>query len=456
MEKKEMLRNLPKMDSLLRRRDVLALIQAHGKARVLDALRQELDAARKNIMESGPFDADIISLAQKRLHQKNAVQRVVNATGILLHTNLGRAPMAKAAAAAAYEAALGYCDLEFDLASGKRGARLDKINALLSHLFSAESALVVNNNAAAVLLMLSALACGRDVITSRGELVEIGGSFRIPEVMEQSGARLKEVGATNKTHLSDYARAVDENTAALLKVHTSNYSIQGFTQSVSLEELKGLSEETGVPLLYDIGSGALLRLSKYGLSDEPLIQKSLAAGCDVVSFSGDKLLGGPQAGILVGKKEYIDKMKSHPLYRALRVDKMCLAALHQTLELYLDEERARTYIPFYRMLEETPERLKKRAQILLRQLSGTIKGAKLCPLSSLCGGGSCPTETLPSFGISIETEDAEAYLAALRRQETPIVARISEGRVLFDMRTVHEEEMPALQKGILCAWEEMQ
>lgn len=456
MEKKEMLRNLPKMDSLLRRRDVLALIQAHGKARVLDALRQELDAARKNIMESGSFDADIVSLAQKRLHQKNAVQRVVNATGILLHTNLGRAPMAKAAAAAAYEAALGYCDLEFDLASGKRGARLDKINALLSHLFSAESALVVNNNAAAVLLMLSALACGRDVITSRGELVEIGGSFRIPEVMEQSGARLKEVGATNKTHLSDYARAVDENTAALLKVHTSNYSIQGFTQSVSLEELKGLSEETGVPLLYDIGSGALLRLSKYGLSDEPLIQKSLAAGCDVVSFSGDKLLGGPQAGILVGKKEYIDKMKSHPLYRALRVDKMCLAALHQTLELYLDEERARTYIPFYRMLEETPERLKKRAQILLRQLSGTIKGAKLCPLSSLCGGGSCPTETLPSFGISIETEDAEAYLAALRRQETPIVARISEGRVLFDMRTVHEEEMPALQKGILCAWEEMQ
>lgn len=456
MEKKEMLRNLPKMDSLLRRRDVLTLIQAHGKARVLDALRQELDAARKNIMESGSFDADIVSLAQKRLHQKNAVQRVVNATGILLHTNLGRAPMAKAAAAAAYEAALGYCDLEFDLASGKRGARLDKINALLSHLFSAESALVVNNNAAAVLLMLSALACGRDVITSRGELVEIGGSFRIPEVMEQSGARLKEVGATNKTHLSDYARAVDENTAALLKVHTSNYSIQGFTQSVSLEELKGLSEETGVPLLYDIGSGALLRLSKYGLSDEPLIQKSLAAGCDVVSFSGDKLLGGPQAGILVGKKEYIDKMKSHPLYRALRVDKMCLAALHQTLELYLDEERARTYIPFYRMLEETPERLKKRAQILLRQLSGTIKGAKLCPLSSLCGGGSCPTETLPSFGISIETEDAEAYLAALRRQETPIVARISEGRVLFDMRTVHEEEMPALQKGILCAWEEMQ
>lgn len=456
MEKKEMLRNLPKMDSLLRRRDVLALIQAHGKARVLDALRQELDAARKNIMESGSFDADIVSLAQKRLHQKNAVQRVVNATGILLHTNLGRAPMAKAAAAAAYEAALGYCDLEFDLASGKRGARLDKINALLSHLFSAESALVVNNNAAAVLLMLSALACGRDVITSRGELVEIGGSFRIPEVMEQSGARLKEVGATNKTHLSDYARAVDENTAALLKVHTSNYSIQGFTQSVSLEELKGLSEETGVPLLYDIGSGALLRLSKYGLSDEPLIQKSLAAGCDVVSFSGDKLLGGPQAGILVGKKEYIDKMKSHPLYRALRVDKMCLAALHQTLELYLDEERARTYIPFYRMLEETPERLKKRAQILLRQLSGTIKGAKLCPLSSLCGGGSCPTETLPSFGISIETEDAEAYLAALRRQETPIVARISEGRVLFDMRTVHEEEMPALQKGVLCAWEEMQ
>lgn len=451
-----MLRNLPKMDSLLRRRDVLTLIQAHGKARVLDALRQELDAARKNIMESGSFDADIVSLAQKRLHQKNAVQRVVNATGILLHTNLGRAPMAKAAAAAAYEAALGYCDLEFDLASGKRGARLDKINALLSHLFSAESALVVNNNAAAVLLMLSALACGRDVITSRGELVEIGGSFRIPEVMEQSGARLKEVGATNKTHLSDYARAVDENTAALLKVHTSNYSIQGFTQSVSLEELKGLSEETGVPLLYDIGSGALLRLSKYGLSDEPLIQKSLAAGCDVVSFSGDKLLGGPQAGILVGKKEYIDKMKSHPLYRALRVDKMCLAALHQTLELYLDEERARTYIPFYRMLEETPERLKKRAQILLRQLSGTIKGAKLCPLSSLCGGGSCPTETLPSFGISIETEDAEAYLAALRRQETPIVARISEGRVLFDMRTVHEEEMPALQKGVLCAWEEMQ
>lgn len=456
MEKKEMLRNLPKMDSLLRRRDVLTLIQAHGKARVLDALRQELDAARKNIMESGSFDADIISLAQKRLHQKNAVQRIVNATGILLHTNLGRAPMAKAAAAAAYEAALGYCDLEFDLASGKRGARLDKINALLSRLFSAESALVVNNNAAAVLLMLSALACGRDVITSRGELVEIGGSFRIPEVMEQSGARLKEVGATNKTHLSDYARAVDENTAALLKVHTSNYSIQGFTQSVSLEELKGLSEETGVPLLYDIGSGALLRLSKYGLSDEPLIQKSLAAGCDVVSFSGDKLLGGPQAGILVGKKEYIDKMKSHPLYRALRVDKMCLAALHQTLELYLDEERARTYIPFYRMLEETPERLKKRAQILLRQLSGTIKGAKLCPLSSLCGGGSCPTETLPSFGISIETEDAEAYLAALRRQETPIVARISEGRVLFDMRTVHEEEMPALQKGVLCAWEEMQ
>lgn len=450
LNKNELLRNLPSVDSLLLSKKGRELVQSHGHKRVSACVKELLDDIRRNILAGAEdIDFEIMPLIEKELSRERGIRRVINATGILLHTNLGRAPMAEEAVQAVVRASMGYSNLEFNLEDGKRGSRLDGLNEVLRKLFNVEAALAVNNNAAAVLLMLSSLARDKEVVVSRGELVEIGGSFRIPEVMEQSGAHLREVGATNKTHAFDYERAINENTAAILKVHTSNYSIRGFTEQVDIAGLREIADRNNIPLLYDIGSGAILSLAKYGLSDEPLVKKSLKEGADVVCFSGDKLLCASQAGIVVGKAEYIEKMKRHPLYRALRLDKMCLAALEKSLELYLDEEHAEKRLPLYAMLSLSEEELKKRADKLAKRLFVKGVDAVSLRLSGLCGGGSCPDEEIPSYGVAIKSENPDADLKALRSLEMPIIARIQEDRIVFDLRTVSEQELIILFEEIL-------
>ncbi|MEA4892306.1 MAG: L-seryl-tRNA(Sec) selenium transferase [Peptococcaceae bacterium] len=459
---------------------------------ILEQFRQDLLAGRlSQAPEAGKIEKLVLEEARRR--QTSSLRRVINATGILLHTNLGRAPLAARALAAVETAAAGYSNLEFDLAEGLRGSRYSHVEALLTRLTGAESALVVNNNAGALLLALSALAKGRQVVISRGELVEIGGAFRVPEVMEQSGAILKEVGTTNKTRLGDYAAAVGPETAAILKVHPSNYRIMGFSQSVELGRLTDLGRATGLPVIEDLGSGALLEMNRYGIKDEPFVPDSVAAGADVVTFSGDKLLGGPQAGIIIGKKEYIDIIKRHPLNRALRIDKLSLAALEATLLLYLDESRAEEEVPFLAALRQTPEELRQKAWRLKRlteegnasagndrmpeaaaggaagraeertageeadeSAGGAVKNhaaaaragsaaliLEVVPSESQVGGGSVPNQLLPSFALAVDWrgKGPDALAAVLRHGSPPVVGHISKDRFLLDLRTIGEEEL---------------
>jgi len=379
-----------------------------------------------------------MALAQLRLTPK--LRPVINATGVVLHTNLGRASMAEAVAEHVKQVAMGYSTLEYDLTTGKRGSRTDGIENLLTGLTGAEAACIVNNNAAAVLLVLAALCSAGEVIVSRGELVEIGGSFRVPEVISQGGAVLREVGATNKTHLSDYRSAICENTAALLKVHTSNYKIMGFTQEVDVRDLTTLAREAGVISIYDIGSGSLV-----SFAGEPTVQQAVADGVDVLCFSGDKLLGGPQCGIVLGKQEHIKKLRKHPLYRALRADKLTLAALESSLTLYLDLENAKEQVPTLSMLLATPKALEEKAAHLLEQLSFVMHNSVL-PLAlqktvGQAGGGSLPTQEFESWAVAISpTKDFTIgeIEAHLRNWKTPIIARIHKDILLLDVRTIEE------------------
>ena len=454
MDKNQLYRRIPKVDVLLEEDGIQKLKERYGRSCVKRVVQDELERVRILIGESvDETDAlkaveqlpDSISKSLELLYTPN-IRSVINGTGTILHTNLGRAPLNREHAERLAAIAAEYSNLEYDLQRGERGERNAHFESLLCRLTGAEAALVVNNNAAAVLLCLSTLAKSGEVIVSRGELVEIGGKFRIPDVMEQSGAVLVEVGTTNKTHLSDYEKAITEETKAILKVHTSNYQIVGFTESVAVPKLKAIAREHEIPIIEDLGSGALVDLSKYGISHEPMVQEAIKGGADVVCFSGDKLLGGPQAGIIVGRKCYIDKMKKAPLTRALRVDKFTTAALEMTLEEYLSEERAMHRIPVLKMISEMPDAVKQRAQKLKSQLEQRELPAQIVleTCESQIGGGALPLEKISSTAVAIRSEicSASEMEKRMRALPTPIIGRMINGAWAMDMRTIEEEQIP--------------
>ncbi|QCX32468.1 L-seryl-tRNA(Sec) selenium transferase [Caloramator sp. E03] len=449
MENKTLLSSLPKVDVILNDKSISSLKDI-PRSIVLDGIRETIDDYRKNILEgsinSFTFE-DIVKDALIKIKKKNSMhlKRVINATGTVLHTNLGRAVLAKSAIDAVVNIASRYSNLEFDLEKGERGSRYSHVEELICKITGAEAAMVVNNNAAAVMLALSTLCKGKEAIVSRGQLVEIGGSFRVPAVMEQSGAKLVEVGTTNRTHLYDYENAINENTGVILKVHQSNYKILGFTEEVSIEELMKLGNRYNIPVIEDIGSGVFVDMSKYGLTYEPTVQESIKKGIDVVTFSGDKMLGGPQAGIIAGKKKYIDKMKKNQLTRALRIDKMTIAALEATLRLYIDESVAIKEIPGLRMLTLDIETIKRNSKKLLKMIKSKI--GDRCDIEiikeySQVGGGAMPLENLETYVIAIKPYNIslEELDCKLRNLEIPIIARIYKDKMLFDVRTLFEEE----------------
>ena len=454
MDKNQLYRRIPKVDVLLEEDGIQKLEERYGRSCVKRVVQDELERVRiligESVDETDVLQAveqlpDSISKSLELLYTPN-IRSVINGTGTILHTNLGRAPLNREHAERLAAIAAEYSNLEYDLQRGERGERNAHFESLLCRLTGAEAALVVNNNAAAVLLCLSTLAKSGEVIVSRGELVEIGGKFRIPDVMEQSGAVLVEVGTTNKTHLSDYEKAITEETKAILKVHTSNYQIVGFTESVAVPKLKAIAREHEIPIIEDLGSGALVDLSKYGISHEPMVQEAIKGGADVVCFSGDKLLGGPQAGIIVGRKCYIDKMKKAPLTRALRVDKFTTAALEMTLEEYLSEERAMHRIPVLKMISEMPDAVKQRAQKLKSQLEQRELPAQIVleTCESQIGGGALPLEKISSTAVAIRSEicSASEMEKRMRALPTPIIGRMINGAWAMDMRTIEEEQIP--------------
>lgn len=457
----QQLRQFPAVHELLSTERFISLIANHSRETVVDALRSELDSLRQAALGGSDITAQLetepLAMAVgKRLDNDSrpGLRPVINATGILLHTNLGRAPMAEVASHAAAMAAQNYLNLELDLETGKRSQRPDAVRPLLTRLLGCESATVVNNNAAATVIVLRALAQGREVVVSRGQLVEIGGSFRIPEIMAASGAVLTEVGSTNITRISDYARAVNQNTALLLHVHTSNYRITGHAETPSIEELAQLSQERRLPVIDDLGSGALVDVSRWGLQNEPMPRASLQAGAALVLFSGDKLLGGPQCGVIAGKKELIQKIEHDPLMRAFRVDKMTLAALEATLILYLDPDKAMQAIPHYQMLETPQAVLEERAYLLARYL-GNIPGLHVHVSASKAyvGGGCLPDESLPSVALALacETCSEEELAQRLRLNEPAVMPRIEDGNVLLDLRTVFPHQDQSMLEAVSSA-----
>lgn len=461
MEQKELLRKIPKVDELLRT-PILQQLSAQMPPAVLkDAVRGELDGLRRRILDGSLTalpETDAICAAirdQAQASDLPSLRPVINGTGVVLHTNLGRACLSQRAIEAVDAAARGYSTLEYDVEAGARGSRHSHVEDLLVRLTGAEAAMVVNNNAAAVLLILSAVGKGGEVVASRGELVEIGGSFRIPDIMMQCGCTLKEVGATNKTHLHDYEDAIGENTRALLRVHTSNYRIVGFSESVPLADLTALAHGRGLPIIEDLGSGALVDLNRVGIHGEPTVQQSVQAGVDLISFSGDKLLGGPQAGIIVGSKAWIQKLKRHPLARAMRVDKMTLAALRATLYSYIDPDTALREIPTLSMLGASLESLENKAQHLCQQLRDVGIGAEVMETEDQVGGGSAPLVLLPSRAVAVSPGKLTVVELEerLRRRELPIIGRISQNHYLLDVRTLREEDFPIITDAaaeVLC------
>jgi L-seryl-tRNA(Ser) seleniumtransferase len=436
------LRKLPSVDRLLQSHELAELEAQHGHQVVVEAARAALDDARQAILAGATAPAPHELVATVAAHVTQAItptlRPVINATGVIIHTNLGRAPLSRATMEAMTAVGRGYSNLEYDLDAGQRGSRYGHAEALLTRLTGAEAALVVNNNAAAVLLMLSALARDREVIISRGQLVEIGGGFRIPDVMRQSGARLVEVGTTNRTYIEDYAAAITEESAALMRVHFSNFRQVGFTHETTLEELVALAREHGLLVLDDLGSGSLLDTAEFGLAHEPMPQESIAAGTDLVSFSGDKLLGGPQAGVIVGRRELIARLRRFPLTRALRVDKTTLAGLQATLLHYLKGE-ATTEVPVWRMIATPVEELERRARTWERELAGRVK-VEVVEGASTVGGGSLPGETLPTRLLALRVPSPDDLARRLRACDPPVVARIEDGALVLDPRTVLPEQ----------------
>ncbi len=455
---------IPGVDEILENRDIKSLSLEISRKVILDSIRQELeilrDKIKKDILNIEELDREISLLVEniiRRSKHKSAymLKRVVNATGVVIHTNLGRSPINDKIIDNIRDVATNYSNLEYDLETGKRGLRYDHLEDILREITGCQAAMVVNNNAAAILLVLSSLSRDKEAIVSRGELIEIGGSFRIPDVMEQSGARLVSVGTTNKTHLKDYELAINENTGVLLKVHTSNYRILGFTSSVDSGELIGLKEKYNIPLVEDLGSGSLVDLSQYGIEYEPTVQESLAKGVDIVTFSGDKLLGGPQAGIIVGKKKYIDEMKKHPLTRAFRVDKFTIAALEAVLSYYRDEKHASQEIPTLNMLTKEEKDLEKDAKELLNIISQSNSDENLNidieDSYSEVGGGSLPLERLKTkcLVLSSARYSSQSLERELRHNKIPIISRLYKDKIYLDLRTIKKEEYEIIGQGII-------
>jgi L-seryl-tRNA(Ser) seleniumtransferase len=425
-----------------------------------EAAQTVVDDLRRQILdEQAPLPdlnlETVVGLVAKRVAQmaRPSLRKVINVTGTLLHTNLGRAPLCSDALQAITEIAQGYSNLEYDLEQGQRGKRFTHVERLICRLTGGEAATVVNNNAGAVMLALAALAGGRSAVVSRGELIEIGGSFRIPEIMAASGVKLVEVGATNKTHLKDYAIAINPDTALILKVHTSNYRILGFTEAVSGEELAELAHQHDIPVLEDLGSGLLIDLTPYGLPREPTVREALKTGIDLVTFSGDKLLGGPQAGIIVGNREVIDKLRKHPMARALRIDKLTLAALEATLRLYLDPQQALAQIPTLMMLSLPALELQQRCDTLLSKLMESIGDAADCAIietTATVGGGALPLAELPGWAIALVPKGLSVNELAtrLRHCEPPVIGRIQDDRFLVDPRTLNADDEALLLQAL--------
>lgn len=459
-------RSLPSVDACLRWLEEDFAATPHSV--LLESCRAVLDELREDIRSGRITDEAALSPERVRPRLQAVVEkkdrprfcRVINGAGVVVHTNLGRSVLAREAREAVRIAASGYSNLEFDLETGERGSRISLVEELLCSLTGAEAALVVNNNAAAVLLMLDTMCKGGEVMLSRGQLVEIGGSFRIPDVMERSGATLREVGTTNRTHLADYERALSENTRAVLWVHPSNYRIIGFHSSVPANELADFAHAHGLPMLEDLGSGSLMDFSRWGLHDEPTVPEVLRQGTDVVTFSGDKVLGGPQAGIIVGKKEYVDRMKKNQLLRALRCDKLTLAALEATLRLYRDPETARRAIPTVRRMSMDPETLKVRAESLRDMLSGALEGRASCSLKedfSRVGGGSFPEQGMPTTLVCVHPSVCSARQLKMRLLSTnpPLVGRLDGSSFELDPRTMDDDEFPDVARVLKDALDEI-
>ena len=451
-------RKIPKIDKIIEKEEIKFRINKYGREFVLSIIRKHLDTIRNNITNniiSRIDEEEILNTIVYKIDKENKskFKRVVNGTGVIVHTNLGRSVFSELMAKEISDNLCSYSNLEYNLDKGERGHRYDHITDIIKEITGAEDALVVNNNAAAVLLTLKTLASEKEVIVSRGELVEIGGSFRIPAVIEESGCVLKEVGTTNKTHLKDYKNAINENTGAIIKIHTSNYKIVGFTDDVDTNKLKIISNEKNIPLIEDLGSGMIIDLNKYGLHKEPTVKETLDKGVDVVTFSGDKLLGGPQCGVIVGRSKYIKEIKKNQLLRALRVDKFTIMSLELTLKAYQNFESLPSKIPTVRMITEDNEDVKWRANKLLEKINNInsdLINTELCKTNSMIGGGAYPLDNLESWGIklSIEENSEKDLEKKLRGGEIPIIVRIVDGKIIIDCKTILNKDYDIITKAI--------
>jgi L-seryl-tRNA(Ser) seleniumtransferase len=456
-EKQKMLSGLPSVDEILKGGQGMEWLNKYPRRYVLQAVREAIDLKRKEIIEGLPVDLSEEKMATeirciiKKL-SSFSLRPLINATGVVIHTNLGRSILSERVLENIKRVSESYSNLEYDIEQGKRGKRYTHIKRILREVTGAEDALVINNNAAAVLLCLNTLSKGKEVIVSRGELVEIGGSFRLPDVMTASGAILREVGTTNKTHLYDYEMAINENTALILKIHKSNYRIVGFADEVSIENLAKLGSRHSIPVMFDLGSGSLIDLRPFGIHDEPSVKEIVKTGVDLTTFSGDKLLGGPQGGVIVGNKEYIEKIQKNPMTRAMRIDKLTLAGFEATLMEYIDEDKVVENIPTLRMLLQKPEVIKGRANRIAKRLKTEIKSARIQVISdfSRAGGGSLPEVDLPTYAVSLKTEivSVNELEERLRKGSPPVIARIKGDALILDARTLNDKDIHPLVKRI--------
>ncbi len=455
--KRELLAGLPSVDEILKSKQGSKWLISYPRRYVLQAVRETIDLRRKEIIEglAADLSEDRMNADVERIILRLtsfSLRPLINATGVVIHTNLGRSTLSDRVLENIKKVSESYSNLEYDIDKGKRGKRYTHIKRILREVTGAEDALVINNNAAAVLLCLNTLSKGKEVIVSRGELVEIGGSFRMPDVMTASGAILREVGTTNKTHLHDYEKAINENTSLLLKIHKSNYKIVGFTEEVSIEDLVTLGRKHDIPVVFDLGSGCLIDLKPFGIHDEPSVKEIVKTGVDLTTFSGDKLLGGPQGGVIVGKKEYIDRIQKNPMTRAMRIDKLTLAGFEATLMEYVDEENVVRNIPTLNMLLQRPEEINKRAKQIARRLKSVIKNALITviPDTSRAGGGSLPEVDLPTYAVSFKSDalSVNELEERLRKGRPPVIARIKGDSLILDARTIRERDIDVLVKQL--------